>query len=313
MTDNFLFTPGAGATGAADNVGGVLYQKVKLNGGVDGVSTPIEAGRQADAVSLPVALSTENVALVGGLTETAPASDTASSGLNGRLQRVAQRISSLIALIPAALGANGGFKVEGVASGTAVPVSGTVTINAVPAGTNNIGDVDVLSLPALPAGANNIGDVDVLSLPALPAGTNNIGDVDVLSLPATPAGANIIGKISVVDSTGDSVMDDTNNAVRVNLVAGSGAVTTNIYNGKTPVTTAGTRVVLASSQSIKSVTIKALAANTGIIYVGNSTVTSSNGFALAAGETISYDIANLVTTYIDASVNGEGVTYIGID
>lgn len=49
---------------------------------------------------------------------------------------------------------------------------------------------------ALPAGTNNIGDVDVLTLPALPAGTNNIGDVDVLTLPATPAGTNLIGKIS---------------------------------------------------------------------------------------------------------------------
>lgn len=41
---------------------------------------------------------------VGSLTETAPASDTASSGLNGRLQRLAQRITSLIALLPASLG-----------------------------------------------------------------------------------------------------------------------------------------------------------------------------------------------------------------
>lgn len=40
----------------------------------------------------------------GSLTETAPATDTASSGLNGRLQRVAQRISALILQIPAALG-----------------------------------------------------------------------------------------------------------------------------------------------------------------------------------------------------------------
>jgi len=39
----------------------------------------------------------------GSLTEAAPASDTASSGLNGRLQRIAQRITSLIALLPAAL------------------------------------------------------------------------------------------------------------------------------------------------------------------------------------------------------------------
>lgn len=44
--------------------------------------------------------------------------------------------------------------------------TGAVTISApLPAGTNNIGDVDVLSLPSIPAGTNNIGDVDVLTLP----------------------------------------------------------------------------------------------------------------------------------------------------
>ncbi len=67
--------------------------------------------------------------------------------------------------------------------------------DALPAGTNNIGDVDVLTLPALPAGTNNIGDVDVLTLPALPAGTNNIGDVDVLTI---AAGDNNIGNVDVV-------------------------------------------------------------------------------------------------------------------
>jgi hypothetical protein len=41
---------------------------------------------------------------LGTLTETAPATDTASSGINGRLQRIAQRLSSLIALLPASIG-----------------------------------------------------------------------------------------------------------------------------------------------------------------------------------------------------------------
>jgi hypothetical protein len=41
---------------------------------------------------------------IGAVNETAPATDTASSGLNGRLQRIAQRITSLIALVPASLG-----------------------------------------------------------------------------------------------------------------------------------------------------------------------------------------------------------------
>jgi hypothetical protein len=51
---------------------------------------------------------------LGSLTETAPASDTASSGGNGRLQRIAQRITSLIALFPAALGSGGGLKVDDI-------------------------------------------------------------------------------------------------------------------------------------------------------------------------------------------------------
>lgn len=41
---------------------------------------------------------------IGDLTETAPASDTGSSGLNGRLQRIAQRLTSLIDLFPSSLG-----------------------------------------------------------------------------------------------------------------------------------------------------------------------------------------------------------------
>lgn len=99
----------------------------------------------------------------------------------------------------------------------------------------------------------------------------------------------------------------------------SGTVTTTesapttIYNGKKTVTTAGTRVVLAASQAVKSVTIKALSTNTGFIYVGDTSVASTNGLQLEAGETISLDIANLNTVNLDSSVNGEGVTYIGVN
>lgn len=64
-------------------------------------------------------------------------------------------------------------------------------VAALPAGTNNIGDVDVLTLPALSAGTNNIGDVDVLTIAA---GDNNIGNVDLAS--AIPAGTALIGKVA---------------------------------------------------------------------------------------------------------------------
>lgn len=86
---------------------------------------------------------------------------------------------------------------------------------------------------------------------------------------------------------------------------------TSIFNGKTAVTTAGTRVVLAASQAISnSVTIRALKANTGTIYVGNATVASTNGLALAAGDSVTVVVANLTTVNLDCSVNGEGVTYL---
>ena len=49
-------------------------------------------------------LQTAQSTLFGAVTETAPASDTASSGLNGRLQRIAQRVTSLSSQIPTTLG-----------------------------------------------------------------------------------------------------------------------------------------------------------------------------------------------------------------
>lgn len=65
---------------------------------------PATLGQKASAASMAVTLSTEQEAEIGPVTETAPATDIASSGLNGRLQRIAQRISSLIALVPTSLG-----------------------------------------------------------------------------------------------------------------------------------------------------------------------------------------------------------------
>lgn len=81
-------------------------------------------------------------------------------------------------------------------------------------------------------------------------------------------------------------------------------------NGSVTVTTAGTRVVMGASTSIKTITIRSNVANTGIIYVGTVSVTSANGFQLSPSETVSLDIDNLSKVYIDASVNTQTVTYI---
>lgn len=86
------------------------------------------------------------------------------------------------AVVGVALAASGGAQLVGSANplpisdnGSSITVDGSVSVaSALPAGTNNIGDVDVLTLPALPAGTNNIGDVDVLTIPAAARTTDSI-------------------------------------------------------------------------------------------------------------------------------------------
>jgi len=161
-----------------------------------------------------------------------------------------------------------------------------VDVASIAAGDTNIGNVDVASLPALPAGTNNLGDVDVLTLPALPAGTNNIGDVDLAS--AIPAGSNVIGK---TDHT-----------------------TTGIGSGRKIVTTAGTRVALASTTAAKWVTITAETDNTGYIVVGSAAgviaaLATREGTPLAAGDTITLPLDDLADVGLDSTVNGDGVSF----
>lgn len=102
MADGVPVTPGVGTTIATDDVAGVQYQVVKLDVGADGVASgPVSASNP-----LPVGGTA-----IGALGEAAPGTDTASSGLNGRLQRIAQRITSLMALLPSALTGSGNLKV----------------------------------------------------------------------------------------------------------------------------------------------------------------------------------------------------------
>lgn len=130
----------------------------------------------------------------------------------------------------------------------------------------------------------------------------------------------IVGQAGIQGGAGAVSANTTRVAIATdaNTVQVTGTVTTaeaapaTVLNGKKTVTTAGTRVTLAGSTAAKSVTIKALIGNTGVIYVGDSSVASTNGFALNPGDTISLAIANLSTVNLDSSVNGEGVTYLGV-
>ena len=120
--------------------------------------------------------------------------------------------------------------------------------------------------------------------------------------------ANIAGVSSI--SYDGSVEPAVNPSTHALKTESSITALSSVGSGKTTVTTAGTQVVLSSSTATASVTIKALATNTGYIYVGASTVSSTDGFQLQAGEVVSMDVDNLSDIWIDSSVNGEGVSYI---
>lgn len=99
---------------------------------VSAESLPLPAGAATETTLATLAteatlatLATEATlaARTGSLTETAPATDTASSGINGRLQRIAQRLTSLIALLPATLGPKAGASSLSVVEATPTTVT----------------------------------------------------------------------------------------------------------------------------------------------------------------------------------------------
>lgn len=96
--------------------------------------------------------------LIGAVTETAPASDTASSGLNGRLQRIAQRLTSLIALLPTSLGQKtmaNSFAVTMASDQSSIPFTQTkVSLTAASPATTSVG---VASASAVASNANRKG------------------------------------------------------------------------------------------------------------------------------------------------------------
>ena len=83
-----------------------------------------------------------------------------------------------------------------------------------------------------------------------------------------------------------------------------------IGDGSATVTTAGTRVQLTSTSTpcIYAIVV-AKNANTGVIWVGGSTVADGRGRPLVSLQAERIDIDDLSNIYIDADADNQGVTY----
>jgi hypothetical protein len=147
--------------------------------GVEGLLTTI------DADTGNIATNTSATSSGVGATGDAAATAGSTGSLSAKLRLITSQLDAIQTAVQT---------LDNAISGSEMQVDG---VGALPAGNNNIGDVDVASIAAgdnnignvdvasIAAGDNNIGNVDVVTLPALPAGNNNIGDVDVATLPGT--------------------------------------------------------------------------------------------------------------------------------
>jgi len=206
MADNVPITAGTGTNIAADDVSSVFYQRVKLDGGGDGAAAPI-LGDSTNGLDVDVT-----------------------------------RLPALVA------------------------------------GSANIGDVDVLTVPADPFGANADAasatgsisaklrfvaatGIPVTALPSLPAGSANIGDVDVLTVPEVAGAA-----ASTINSTSSDGGTALTNAAQVIKASAGKLVGYYIYNPNTVVVyvqvynTAAAGVTVGTTNPLFMLTIPALSA-----------------------------------------------------
>lgn len=89
------------------------------------------------------------------------------------------------------------------------------------------------------------------------------------------------------------------------------------------VATAGTELPLtATSILVSKCRIRALDGNTGLVYVGDSTVSSTNGYPLTKGDELVLEALldnqdknqlDLSAIYVDAASNADGVAVIYCD
>ena len=89
--------------------------------------------------------------------------------------------------------------------------------------------------------------------------------------------------------------------------------------GTTTVSTAGTEIQISNTTNkVRWIKVKALAANSGKVYLGVSDVTATNGYELAAGAVIEINFADsggtvpFSTFYVDAATNGDKVCWVVI-
>ena len=164
----------------------------------------------------------------------------------------------------------------------------------------------------------NDGAVEVAATSPLNVTVTNseltIDDTDILVKLGTTG--DIYNRLSDI-RTNTSIIS----SIRTDLQNGSANVTVNQINrpgtmvvGSKSVNSSDNASQMSGSSILKSgITIKASSGNSGIVYIGNQTLSRSvnNGYPLRSGESITLEIGNANMVYVRCETGTQTVNYIG--
>lgn len=311
--------PSGAATSALQTQPGVDIGDVTINNASGGSAVNIQDGGNIITVDGTV---TANTGLSQPLTDTqlravpVPVSGTVT--VDTSLLSTAAKQDSQTALLTTIDGDTSNLDValstrlKAADTLAAVTLVGTVTAvtaisNALPAGNNNIGDVDVASIAA---GTNIIGKVGIdQTTPgttngvqvnaALPAGNNNIGDVDV---------ASVTGNVTVVQPTGTNLhtVIDSGVITTVSTVTSVTAIANQLPAGTNNIGDVDVATIAAGDNNIGNVDIVTMPAITGTVAVtGISADGTTTGLITAqdSGSLTSIGLLNQLIITGTATVN----------
>ena len=182
MADNVAITPGAGATIATDDVAGVQYQRAKLAFGADGAATDVNTGAGLPVSDAGGSLTVDgSVTVSGTVTANAGTGTLAVSAAALPLPSGAATAAKQPALGTAGAASTDVITVQGIASGVAQAVSGTVA--ATQSGTWTVQPGNTANTTAWKV------DGSAVTQPVSGSVTANPGTVSTASVPAQVAGS----------------------------------------------------------------------------------------------------------------------------
>lgn len=208
MADDIAITPGSGASVATDDVGGRHFQRVKLALGADGTAADAPVGGGSEATAMRVTLANDSTGVIsvddngGSITVDGSVSIAGTPAVTATLAAETTKVIGTVNISAA----------QTIATVTTVGAVTSLT-NALPAGTNNIGDVDVLSVVPGTA-ATSLGKAEDAA--------HTTGDTGVMALSVR---SNTAAATSGTDGDYQPLITDTNGRLHVIEPSAASALT----------------------------------------------------------------------------------------